>query len=167
MKILKRFFRHNWFTHYRARQYFPHILLQNIEKNIAVGEELHRAQVCVIIEHVLPWHIICSGVSSRVRAQQLFAQYHVWDTKENSGVLLYINVADRKIEIVTDRGVDDYVATDVWKRVCEHMASAFKNKQYEAGVLSALDEIQAILKQYFPRENDDGTQLCNKPIVIN
>ena len=66
----------------------------------------------------------CASITPRERALEVFGLLRVWDTEENCGVLVYLLLADRDVEIVADRGIhravgDARVAGDLrarWKR---------------------------------------------------
>ena len=86
----------------------------------------------------------------RQRAVMLFGKLRVWDTEHNNGVLIYLQLAERAIEIVADRGVDQHVSTKEWQAMTDRMASAFKNGQFEDGLTQAIGEVTTVLVTQFP-----------------
>ena len=65
------------------------------------------------------------GRTPRERAHEVFAHLRVWDTEHNSGVLIYVLLADHAIEIVADRGIAAKVGESEWKSICEQMQHRF------------------------------------------
>src|SRR5450830_313962 len=106
-------------TRNQARRLFPHATLQAVQSAIAAGEALHRAEIRVIVEAALPLTAVWRGESARARAHELFSHYRIWDTEENCGILVYINVADHKVEILPDRTVGKVLQREQWHAVCQ------------------------------------------------
>ena len=96
----------------------------------------------------------------------MFAQLGVWDTEENSGVLIYVQLVDRRIEIVADRGIAHKVRQPEWDAVCRAMEQAFKQHRYEAGALQAIAAVTDILARHFPPGAANPNELPDKPAVL-
>src|SRR5690242_12534645 len=107
---LTRAIRHLTTTRAAGRRLFPTATLHAIRNTIADGERVHRAEVRVIVEAALDWEALLKDMSARDRASELFTLYRIWDTEENCGVLIYINLADHRVEIIADRGLVKYVS---------------------------------------------------------
>jgi uncharacterized membrane protein len=142
-----------------ARSRFPDAALDAIQAAIVAGEARHRGQVCFAIEGALPLGELLRGQTPRRRAHEVFAHLRVWNTEHNSGVLIYVLVADRAIEIVADRGIASRVAESEWQRVCEGMRQAFLRNDFVGGAVSGCNAVADILAQHFPR---DGAPVANE-----
>ncbi len=118
------------------------------------------------METVLSLGHLWRGASSMARAVEVFALLRMWDTAENNGVLLYVLLAERRIEIVADRGFEEHVSAADWRSICAEMEAAFGSGHYEAGALAALDRISAIACQYFPARGGDSNELPNTTAVL-
>ena len=97
---------------------------------------------------------------------ELFAQLHVWDTEHNNGLLIYLLLADRAVEIVADRGIHAKVGTDEWTKIWRQMEAAFKQSDYEAGVLAGVQTVTEHLVKHFPASGPRRNELPNKPVVL-
>jgi uncharacterized membrane protein YgcG len=160
-----------WLQHlttppWALRRSFPPSTLTAIDAACAASERTHRAEIRCAVETVLSLDQLWRGVSSAERAVEVFAQLHMWDTAENNGVLLYVLLAERKIEIVADRGFSEYVAAAQWRGICTEMEAAFGTGQYEAGALAAMDRIGAIARQHFPLRDGDRNELPNTTVLL-
>jgi uncharacterized membrane protein len=159
-----------------ARRAFPPAALDAIAKLIAQGEATHDAEIKLIIEttpcraalHRRSHHQGGSGQGSaaRARANELFAEYRIWDTENNSGVLVYLNLADRKVEIVADRGVNRVLATADWHAVCRRITDGFKSGEFDAGVLAALRHLNERLANQYPPRPPSHDQISPAPVVL-
>jgi uncharacterized membrane protein len=105
-------------------------------------------------------------MSPRERALQLFASLRVWDTEENSGVLIYLQLVDHRIEIVADRGINRKVEQGAWDAICRRMETAFRGGGFEAGALAAIDEITRLLSRHFPAGPSNPDELPDRPVII-
>lgn len=166
MNTFTRLIRHMSATAAAGRRAFPSATLRLIEQAIAEGETLHRAEVRLIVEPSLTAGEVLRRTTSRERALALFAQYGIWDTEENSGVLVYINLADHKVEIVTDRGIGKKVQAEEWRALCQDMTSGFRRGVFLESTLAALAKINALLQQHFPDDGSLANQLPNRPLML-
>ncbi|WP_299534252.1 TPM domain-containing protein [uncultured Herbaspirillum sp.] len=165
-----RLLRHLRMTRAAARRIFPSSTLKAIQASIGEGERRHRAQVRLIVEASLSLGAVRRGESARQRAHELFSHYRIWDTEENCGVLVYLNLADRKVEIVADRGINARITREQWQQVCRQMTSGYAQGDYEASTLQALAILHALLESVLPR-GDDGSgkatnELSDKPLLL-
>ena len=161
MRALKHLFTPDWV----ARRAFPPETLRAIEHAVKDSERRHRGEIRFAIEAGLsPAHLRVS--TRRERARQVFAQLGVWDTEENSCVLVYVQLVDRRIEIVADRGIAQRVAQAEWDAVCRAMEQAFKRGQYQSGALAAVGTVTDILARHFPAGPGNRNELPDKPVVL-
>jgi uncharacterized membrane protein len=109
---------------------------------------------------------VLRGQSARERATEVFSNLRVWDTAHNSGVLIYVQLVDRRIEIVADRGINAKVPQPEWDAICRRMEAAFRESRYEGGALTAIGEITALLARHFPPHGDNPDELSDKPVVL-
>lgn len=166
MKLLSRLKRHLLTTAGAGRRAFPSATLKTLEATIASGEALHRAEVCLIIEPALTLTEVLQQVSARERARELFALHRVWDTEDNCGVLIYVNLADRKVEIVADRAVGRVVAASDWQTLCHTMTHGFAHGDFRDSVNTALQKLNALLQHHYPAQGARDNQLGNRPVLL-
>lgn len=166
MKTLARLFRHLTTTNGFGRRAFPESTLKAIEDAIAEGEKRHRAEIRVIVEPSLSAPAVLAGQSPRDRARELFAHYGVWDTEENCGVLVYVNLADHQVEIVADRGIGRTVAAQDWQAICRTMTQGFARGDYHNSTLAALAQLNTLLQEHYPDDGSTHNQLTNRPVML-
>jgi uncharacterized membrane protein len=142
---------------------FPAGALQRIEAAISASEQRHRGEVRFAVEGALDFVPVLRGLSARARALEVFAQLKVWDTEENTGVLIYLQLADRDIEIVADRGIARLIPQARWDGICARMEHAFAAREFEAGVLAGIEQITELLAMHFPAGAQNADELPNQP----
>jgi uncharacterized membrane protein len=152
--------------HLTARRKFSAQGLKRIEDAIAAGERTHQGQVRFVVEASLPLAQVFRGLEPRARALQLFGQLGIWDTEHNNGVLVYVLLADKDVEIVADRGINRRVPQDTWDAVCRAMESAFREGRFEDGAVDGIAAIGELLSQHFPRTTQGPNELPDQPIVL-
>jgi uncharacterized membrane protein len=163
---LKRFWKHVLMSPMRARSAFPPETLDAIQREVAARERRHRGEVCFVVEAELETGQLWRGLSSRDRAREVFASQGVWNTEENNGVLLYVLLADRKVEVVADRGVDRKVAPEEWKAICGAMDEHFRAGRYREGALAGVSAVSAILERHFPAQTEERNELGDRPVMM-
>lgn len=162
----RRFLKHLFATDRALRRAFPPALLARIEQAVKATEARHRGELRLVVEGALPPLAIWRGLTARARAIELFSALRVWDTEENSGVLIYVQFVDHKVEIVADRGIAAKVDHATWRDVCAGMERAFKAGRFEDGALGALAETDRLLERHFPAGPANPNELPDHPLVI-
>lgn len=166
MKI-KRWLRHLATGQLALRFCFPKTTLDVIEQAIRQSEMQHGGEICFAVEIALNTVPLFKNQSARERAIDVFSQLRVWDTEHNNGVLIYVLLADRDVEIVADRGINAKISESEWEAVCHAMESAFRQRQFETGVIDGIQTIGRHLATHFPLdENKSRNELPNKPVVL-
>lgn len=161
---IKRILKHLLIPTWWVQRAFPKAVIDQLEQEITASEEHHRGELRLIIEGPLPLHWLKPG--PRDRARYLFATSGAWDTAENSGILIYIQIVDRRVEIVADRGISARVAPQQWRSICSTMEQAFRAHEWHQGCSSAIKTATHLLYQHFPAENNNPNELKNRPSVI-
>jgi len=159
-----RLLKHLLVPHWLALRQFPKSSLRKIEDAIKSSERQHDGELRFAVEAGLPFHFLM--FSPRRRAEALFSELRVWDTEHNSGVLIYAQLVDRRIEIVADRGIAAKVEQAEWQAVCRRMEELFKQRQYLNGALEAIERITKILARHFPPRGRNPNELPDKPVVL-
>ncbi len=163
---IRRIFKHLLFPQWLVARRFPDALMDRIEAAVAASENAHHAEIRFAVEGALDLIPLWRGVSARQRAVTLFANLGVWDTEANNGVLIYLLLAERDVEIVADRGFNGRVSPAQWESVCRAMEACFAQGDYAAGVLLGIDRIDSLLSEHFPlREAAPNlNELPNRPV---
>ena len=145
-----RLIRHVAASHWRTRRKFPQSVLDSIEQAVARAERTHAGEIRFAIETSLAPLLVINDFSPRARALDVFAHLKVWDTEHNNGVLIYVQLADRVVEIVADRGLASRVSQSEWEAVCRLMEQHFRAGRYEAGAIAGVDAAGTLLARHYP-----------------
>jgi uncharacterized membrane protein len=162
----KRIVRHLAIPRWLARRVFPDAALDRIAQAVGRSESLHDGELRVVLEAGLGLADLVRGVTPRERAAQVFAAQRVWDTERNSGVLLYLQLVDRDIEIVADRGIAAQVPQATWDAICGRMEAAFRAGRFEQGVLDGIRDITDLLARHFPPRRLNPDELPDRPALL-
>lgn len=165
---IARLLRHRW-----RRGSLPSALrgaaLERLTQKVAQSEKRHSGQIRICLEGGLPTSYLWRSATARERAITLFGKLRVWDTEQNNGVLIYLLLADRAVEVVADRGLAKYVAPQRWEQLVASMGESLRSGYYEKALNHAIEEISALLEQQFPshgRMNSDlGNELPDVPAI--
>jgi uncharacterized membrane protein len=162
-----RWIRHLFLDHFTLQRAFPLTTLAAIGRAVGDQEKRHRGELRVAIEGGLPIQALVAGRTARARALEHFARLRVWDTEDNAGVLIYLLLADRRVEIVADRGIHARVGDTAWETICGAMQQDFAAGRFEAGILTGLAAVSDLLAQHFPAEpGENRNELPDAPVVV-
>ena len=164
--MVKRALSHLFATGWTVRRAFPRPMLDRIEETIRTSERRHRGEIRFAVEGPLEFLGVLRGLTPRERALEVFSLLRVWDTEDNIGVLIYVQLVDRDIEIVADRGIAARIPQTDWEALCRRIEEAFRARRYEEGALAAIAEVTALLEQHFPADASKTDELPDRPVVL-
>ncbi|MCA1364850.1 TPM domain-containing protein [Bradyrhizobium sp. IC3069] len=163
---IKRIARHLVQHHWRAKQIFPQAVLDRIEQAIKRGEATHSGQVRFVVEGALDGGPLFRNQPARERALDVFSHLRVWDTAHNNGVLIYLLLADRDVEIIADRGIDAKVGAEGWEMICRAMEAEFRSGRFERGVISGIEAVSREMAKHFPKQGPHANELPDAPVLM-
>ncbi len=153
-------------TRFSLWRAFPKAVFDAIEASIGESERQHSGELSFAVETALDLPALLRGTSARERAIEAFTRLRTWDTEANNGVLVYVLLAERDIEIVADRGYNHRVSPEEWETICGEMEQAFAQGDFEGGSLRAIQRITALIAKHFPPRDDDRNELPDRPTVL-
>lgn len=157
---IPRLVRHLLTTRRQINRYFPARSLDAIQSAIQAAEARHRGEICFAVEAALSPMQVIGGVTPHQRAVEVFGELHVWDTDCNSGVLIYVLLADKAIEVIADRGIHHKTCHDrAWRDIVEAMQEAFASGWFESGSLQGIAAVSAELTRHFPASGPNANEL--------
>ncbi|KQW46342.1 MULTISPECIES: TPM domain-containing protein [unclassified Roseateles] len=159
---LKRFMRHRMWDEDDARRVLPAEALARLQQRVAESEMRHTGEIRVCVEASLPLSYLWRDADARERAITMFAKLRVWDTELNNGVLIYLLLADHRIEIVADRALARRVEPGHWQKLVETMGAAFRAGHFEQGLGDAISAVDAMLVTHFPRDASSAAPRPNE-----
>ncbi|MEZ5822361.1 MAG: TPM domain-containing protein [Bradyrhizobium sp.] len=163
---IRRIGRHLLPYRWKQRRLFPRKALARIEQTIKAGEATHTGQVRFVVEGALDGVPLFRNQPARERALDVFSLLRIWDTEQNNGVLIYLLLADRDVEIVADRGIDAKVGAEGWEKICVAMEKDFRAGLFEHGVVEGIEQVSRLLAQHFPARRGTRNELPDEPVML-
>lgn len=163
---LARIARHMTTTRWQVRRAFPPTSLAAIEQAVRACEAMHDAEIRFVVEGALDGLPLLRGQTARERAIEVFSLLRVWDTERNSGVLIYVLLADHCIEIVADRGIHERVGAQRWEALCKRMEAAFRAADFERGAIACIEEVAQEIGRRLPSQASRGNELPDAPTLL-
>jgi uncharacterized membrane protein len=167
MNKLVRILKHRWLDEDDAARALGAEGLKRVEARVAASERHHSGEIRVCVEAGLPLSYLWRNATARERAVTMFGKLRVWDTEYNNGVLIYLLLAEHRIEIVADRGLDRHVTPTQWQPILEGMRTAFRAGRFEDGLNQAIDAVDALLVQHFAQDPSraNPNELPDRPVL--
>lgn len=164
---LKRALKHIFYPPWLLRRAFPNESLKRIETAIADSETRHSAEIVFAVEPAIH-HLssLFNEKTARERAIEVFSFLRCWDTEHNNGILIYLLLADKRVEIIADRGINALVSQSEWDGICRLMETEFRAGRFEHGIIKGINEIERHLIKHFPPHTADPDELPDRPHVL-
>jgi uncharacterized membrane protein len=163
---LSRSLRHLATTHWRTRKRFTPGVLAEIEAAISEVEAHHAGEIRFVVETALDVPELWHDMSPRQRALQVFGHLGVWDTANNNGVLIYVLLADRAVEILADRGIAAHVAPQEWDQICRAVERHYRAGDFGRGSVAGVHSVGRLLARHFPGDRGGTDELPNQPVLL-
>jgi uncharacterized membrane protein len=163
---LGRFCRHVFATRAATRRHFPPAALADIEAAIKDVESRHSGEIRFVVETALDINELLGGLLPRARALEVFSHTRVWDTEANNGVLIYVLLADRDVEILADRGIASRVPPQEWETICREIEAHYREGRFAQGSVAGIRSVGALLARHFPGGKADANELPDQPVLL-
>lgn len=163
---LARLLKHLCFPPWKLRRALSLPELEAITQAIRDSEQHHTGEIHFAVENALQWRQLIRGTGPRERAIEVFSSLRVWDTEENNGVLIYLLLADRAVEIISDREVTRRIPPDEWENICHTMEDAFRTSAFASGIIAGVEAVSAQLTLHFSGKDRAGNELADQPTLI-
>lgn len=163
---LQRAMRHLFADQWSVRRAFPASAMRSIRDTIGAQEGRHGGELRFAVEASLPLRRLWQGQNARSRAVELFGQLRIWDTEHNNGVLIYLLLADKRVEIVADRGISGKVGSADWEHICREMQRAFADGHFKTGANAGIVAISDLLALHYPPAAGHANELPDEPVVL-
>ncbi|MGL5890657.1 MAG: TPM domain-containing protein [Bacteroidia bacterium] len=96
------------------------------------------------------------------RAKRVFRKLAMHETRERTGVLIYVAVRSHKIAVIGDKAINAAVPLDFWNQAVRQLTTAFREKRYAQGLTDAVDYCGKQLAEHFPGSHDNPDELTNE-----
>jgi uncharacterized membrane protein len=163
---LRRLFRHLFATRRGARRRFTEAVLADIEAAIREVEARHSGEIRFVIETALDPGELWRNVTPREQAARVFSHLGIWNTQDNNGVLIYVLLADRDVEILADRGLAARVSQAEWEQVCHEIERHYREERFGQGSVAGIRSVGRLLAHHFPGRGGDADELPNQPVLL-
>lgn len=163
---MKRWLSHLLATPWQTRRRFPSHALSAITAAIEKVEARHAGEIRFVVETALDLPALWRGVTPRERALEVFGRLGVWDTADNNGVLIYLLLCERDVEIVADRGIAARVPPAEWETICRRMEAQFRDGRFREGAIVGIEAVGELLARHFPQAAGDRNEQPNRPVLL-
>lgn len=164
--MLKRLIKHLSAPGWWARRAFRADDLAAIGAAVKAAEATQRGEIRIAIEAALPLRSLLAHESCRDRAATLFESLGISHTREANGILVYVQLVERKVEILADRGISNLVPQSEWSAICRRMETAFATGNYRTGMIDAIHSISQLLANHFPATGYNPNELDDAPTLL-
>jgi uncharacterized membrane protein len=158
--------KHVFGTRAGARRLFTPAVLAEVEAVTKEVELQHAGEIRFVIETALDIQELLSGITPRARALEVFSHARVWDTEANNGVLIYVLLADRDVEILADRGIASRVPPAEWETICREIEAHYREGRFAQGSVAGIRSVGRLLARHFPGQGGDANELSDQPVLL-
>jgi putative membrane protein len=105
------------------------------------------------------------AVAHRVAMEQ-FVLRGVGRTKDRTGVLIFVSLAERYARIIADDGIAQRVAQPAWQGTVDALIGHMREGRIADGFIEAVGRCSDVLANHFPRADADRDELPDRIYLI-
>ncbi len=100
------------------------------------------------------------------KAVEVFVNEEVFNTKDRTGILIFVSEFEQNVEVIADTGINKKVEQKEWNKIVETIIKSIKNKKATDGIVSAIEQCgELLLKNDFIITKDDTNELSDEIII--
>lgn len=103
---------------------------------------------------------------ARQLAQSQFVQRGLHRTRNRTGVLLFVSLAEHYVEILADEGINSRVAPDTWDKIVRQFVQQVREGRAAEGFVGAIGQCGDVLAEHFPIAVDDVNELPDRLVEL-
>ena len=113
---------------------------------------------------IVPSKVISKKVSRR--AHLFFGESGLFDTRDRTGILIFISLRERRVELIADSGINEKVESGTWDGVVNSLIGKLKEKKMTDGLVHAVTSCGDLLVEHFPIKDDDENELSDDVHIL-
>lgn len=94
-----------------------------------------------------------------------FYKKEIYDTRDHTGILIYISLFEHRVWVLGDKGIDKMVDKMVWREITGMITDGIREKRQVSAICQAVGRCGDILEKYFPAKEDDSNELGDAVII--
>ncbi|MEN8193974.1 MAG: TPM domain-containing protein [Bacteroidota bacterium] len=134
-----------------------------ISEKIKEMEKITSGEIRLAVKEKIPFYKRKKNIKEL--AEEEFHSLGMDNTRDKTGILIYILLASRQFYIIADSGIDSLVQQKTWDGIRDEMQSELKLGHFLEGIISTIDKVGKILSEFFPIKSDDTNELSNKVVL--
>ena len=144
----------------KDKEFFNPEEKEQLLEAIRLAEQRTSGEVRLFIESR------CRYVYAMDRAEELFLQLGMGNTRDRNATLIYVAIKDRQAAILGDKGIHEKVGQKYWQDEVLKMMAYFKHHDLAQGLCECIKDIGEALHFYFPYNRDTDKNELPDEIVF-
>lgn len=100
------------------------------------------------------------------RALRHFMESGVYNTKDRTGILIFISILEKRVELLADSGINEKIPPEKWQSIVDNIIEGIKKKNVTSHLIESINECGELLAQHFPIQPDDINELSDEIDIL-
>ncbi|HLP47324.1 MAG TPA: TPM domain-containing protein [Candidatus Kapabacteria bacterium] len=122
------------------------------------------ANINVIDRLIIPKSVMQQKVDER--AMRHFMEAGVYDTKDRTGILIFISHLEHRVELLADKGISKKIPQEKWHNIVNHIIAGVKSGRMVKHLTESIAECGKLLAEHYPIQPDDVNELKNNIAIL-
>lgn len=122
------------------------------------------ANISFIDRLIVPGSVMQRKVNER--AVRYFMESGVYNTKDRTGILIFISGLEHRVELLVDKGINEKFPQEKWNTVVSHIIDGIKSNRMVENLTNAIAQCGEMLAEHYPIQRDDVNELKDDIAVL-
>lgn len=122
------------------------------------------ANISMIDRLIVPKKVMKQKVKER--AVRHFMESGVYNTRDRTGILIFISFLERRIELIADKGINEKIPQEKWNSIVENIIQGIKSDKVIEKLKESILECGELLEKHFPIKPDDTNELSDDVTIL-
>ena len=100
------------------------------------------------------------------RASLHFMEAGLFDTRDRTGILIFVSRREQRVEILADKGINAKVDQSAWDGILSGLIEGIKADRFTDSLIDAVDACGTLLAEHFPIKDDDTNELSDGLTIL-
>lgn len=115
-------------------------------------------------------HFLVSAKSMALEVHEsalaAFTEHGLGNTRDKTGILIYISILERRVEIIADEGIYKKVGKDFWQKEVENIIQGIRKGNLQEALIKEILNMGKKLREHFPQMDKNPNEISNRPKIL-
>lgn len=122
------------------------------------------ANIPVLDRLIVPKSVMRQKVNQRAVCH--FMESGVYNTKDRTGILIFISGLEHRVDLLADKGISEKIPQEKWDSIVNHIIDGIKSGEMVKHLTESIARCGELLAEFYPIQPDDVNELKDDIAIL-